>query len=115
MKRLILILVASVGLALSGLIPTSTAEAQRFGFSGNFGGPGVQVSVGPRYGYRYGYRPYYRNYYRPYYRNYYRYPYYSSRYYYGSPRYYSGYPRYYNDPRYSGGYYYGPRAGVYIR
>lgn len=117
MKRLFLILAASIGLALGGLIPTDAAKAQ----IGVGVGP-VQVYAGPGYGYRgyrgyrgYAYRPYYRSYYRPYYSSYsygyapysYGYPGYS---YYGSPGYgYSGY--YYGYPRTS--YYYGP--GVYVR
>ena len=121
MKRVLLILAATIGLTLGGLLPTNTAEAQR-GYRGGYGyggyRGGVSVNVSPGYGYRsYAYRPYYQSYrgYQPYYRSYNYQPYYGN---YGG--YYNSYPSYgggyyYSQPRYSGGYYYGPHAGVYIR
>jgi hypothetical protein len=109
MKRVLLIVAATLGLTLGGLLPMNSADAQ-IGIRGGVGRGGVSVNVGRGYrygrnygGYRYGYRPYYRSYYRPYARYSYGYPRYYSRYYYGYPRYSSGY------------YYYGPRAGVYVR
>ena len=111
MKRVLLILAATLGLTLGGLLPTNTADAQ-IGVRGGYRGGGVSVNVGRGYyGYRGYNRPYYRSYaygYRPYYRSYAYRPY---RYYYGAPRYYSAYPTYYSYPRY--GAYYGP--GVYVR
>ena len=121
MKRVLLILAATLGLAVGGLVSVKTAEAQVV-----VGGP-VTVGVGrgyygyrgyarPYYGGYYGYRPYYRSYYQSYYPYAYHagypgysygYPVYSSGYYgYGYPTYYSGYR--YARP------YYGPRAGVYV-
>jgi len=132
MKRVLLILAATVGLTVGGLLPTNSADAQ-IGLRGALGVPSVAVGNGRGYyGYRgynrpyyagyYGYQPYYRSYYRPYasysygypryYSGYYGYPGYSS---YGYPGY-SSYPSYYGYPSYSYGQaYYGPSAGVYFR
>jgi hypothetical protein len=124
MKRVLLILAATLGLVLGGLLPMNSAGAQ-VAIRAGYGGP-VAVGVGrgyygyrgyarPYYGGYYGYRPYYRSYYQSYYPYAYHagYPGYS----YGYPRYYSsysyGYPRYYNSYRYARPYY-GPRAGVYV-
>ena len=120
MKRVLLILAATVGLTLGGMLPTSSADAQ-IGFRGGMGPVNVNVGRGyygyrgyarPYYGGYYGYRPYYGSYYQPY-----------ASYSYGYPRYYSGYYgypgsySYYSYPSYSYGqaYYYGPSAGIYIR
>lgn len=114
MKRVLLILAATVGLTLGGLMPMNSANAQ-VGFRGGIGPVNVNVGRG-YYGYRGYARPYYGGYYsyRPAYRSYYYGPY--AGYSYGYPRYYSGYYGYYSYPSYGGqAYYYGPSAGVYVR
>ncbi len=121
MKRVFLILAATLGLTLGGLLPMTSADAQ-VGFRGGVGPVNVNVGRG-YYGYRGYARPYYGGYYgyQPAYRSYYYGPY--SGYSYGYPRYYSGYygypgysTGYYSYPSYGGqAYYYGPSAGIYIR
>jgi hypothetical protein len=118
MKRVLLILAATLGLAVGGLLPTNSADAQ-VAIRAGYGGPvavgrgyyGYRGYARPYYGGYYGYRPYYRSYYQSYYPYAYHagYPGYYSAY----PSYYSGYPTYYSGYRYARPYY-GPRAGVYV-